>query len=349
MRFRAFAAALAVVLATAVTAEAGRHTRDLDRVNAEIQGRILDFTHNHGADHRICAPSLGEKRDLYVYLPPGYDDRKRYPVIIWLHGFSQDEKYFLKMAPAFDRAIVSGLLPPVIVAVPDGTTANKPGLNSKASFFINSRLGCYEDFIIRDLWDFLNAHFGLRPEKAAHVLAGASMGGFGAFNLAIKHRDQFQIAVGVLPLLNLRYADCHGDHFAPFDPECQGAKEHYHPLAKAGRFGPIMVRDGMAMRPLFGGRREVDAQIRLENPADMLDPYDVQAGELHMFIAYGGHDQFNCGGEAESFLFIARRRGLSATVVIDPEGKHNKDTAVKFFEPLATWLTPLLAPYVPAP
>jgi len=42
---------------------------------------------------------------MYVYVPPGFDCNKRYPLIIWLHGFAQDEHSFLyDVVPHLDRA-----------------------------------------------------------------------------------------------------------------------------------------------------------------------------------------------------------------------------------------------------
>src|ERR1022692_2110852 len=68
---------------------------ELQRVNRSIRGQVLDFTNNHGHDRRIWSAALGAKRDLYVYLPPGYDGVKKYPLVIFLHGASQDEQVFL--------------------------------------------------------------------------------------------------------------------------------------------------------------------------------------------------------------------------------------------------------------
>src|SRR5262245_897875 len=65
------------------------------RVNLHLAGTVLDYTRNHGADHRIWSPALEGKRDLYVYLPPGYDPCKHYPLAIYLHGFISDELSFL--------------------------------------------------------------------------------------------------------------------------------------------------------------------------------------------------------------------------------------------------------------
>src|SRR5262245_992968 len=66
----------------------------LNRVNRRLHGQLLDFTKNHGADRRFWSESLCQKRDLYVYLPPGFDPNQLYPLVIWLHGFAQDEGSF---------------------------------------------------------------------------------------------------------------------------------------------------------------------------------------------------------------------------------------------------------------
>src|SRR5271170_4619488 len=84
-----------------------------------IKGKIVDLTQNHGEDHRIWSRSLYQKRDLYIYLPPGYDCYQAYPVMIYLHGFATDEQSFLEIAPLIDDAICKGTLPPLIVAAPD--------------------------------------------------------------------------------------------------------------------------------------------------------------------------------------------------------------------------------------
>jgi hypothetical protein len=349
LSLRSFAALAVLMVALPTTSAKSRLRKadELSQVNCQLQGRLIDITNNHGEDRRFYSAALGTMRDMYVYVPPGYDVRKAYPVIVWLHGFSQDEHAFLKMVPKFDQAVAEGKLPPVIVAVPDGTFKGKARITRTGSFFVNGKQGNYEDLLVVDVWNYLNAHFAIRPEKEAHVIAGASMGGFSAFNIAIKHRDIFQIAVGILPLLDLRYADCHGNHFGPFDPNCMGRQEHFRPLRLAGRlYGVIPVREGAAMRPVFGNGREIEERLKTENPAEILDLYDVKPGELKMFIAYGARDQFNVPGEVDSFLYFAGLHGLTADVVIDPNGRHNKKTGVKFFGPLCEWLTPLLEPYV---
>lgn len=320
---------------------------ELKRFNSKLQGAVQDYTHNHGKDLRFFSPALDRKRDMYVYLPPGYDGVKKYPVLVWLHGFSQDEKDTKSLAKQFDEAVASGKIPPMIIACPDGTFNGRPSANNSGSFYLNGPRGKYEDYLI-DVWNFLQCNFAIRPEREAHVFAGASMGGTSAFNLGIKYRDIFGVIVGIMPLLNLRYADCHGDRKAQFDPNCIGFIEKYRPMTMAGRLLLVVpVRYGKAMRPVFGNRQQVEQRLPLENPAEMLDLYDVKPGEFKMFIAYGARDQFNGAAMAESFLHFACLRGITAETSVNPTGRHNKRTGMGFFSQFADWLTPVLQPYVP--
>ena len=65
------------------------------RANRRLYGQLVDYSRNHGRDNRLWSPALGQKHDMYVYLPPGYDPCQRYPLVLWLHGFAQDEISFL--------------------------------------------------------------------------------------------------------------------------------------------------------------------------------------------------------------------------------------------------------------
>lgn len=323
----------------------------LRQVNGRIAGHVVDHTHNHGRDRRIWSEALCQHRDLYVYLPPGFDPKLAYPVVLWLHGFAQDEQAFLtEVVEHLDRQIASGKLPPLIVAAPDGSLSGHPCLAPTGSFFINSRAGRYEDFLMRDVWDFLHAHYPLRPEREAHVLAGVSMGGFGAYNLAIKHRDRFKTVVGVMPPLNMRWVDCHGRYMGNFDPSCWGWRTDAGNHEVIGRFyGVVVIRLRRVIGPLFGrSPKEIGFLIR-ENPAEMLAHYDVRAGELAMYVAYGGKDEFNVDAQVESFLYLARQRGLRVDVGYEPDGRHDFATALCLFPGVIQWLSVQLDGYGPRP
>jgi hypothetical protein len=322
---------------------------EVDDLNRKLAGRVLDFTVNHGADRRIWSPALGAKRDVYVYLPPGYDGRTPFPVMLWFHGFGQDEKNFLDLAPHFDHAVRTGRMPPLVIAAPDGSISGRPSLANTGSFYLNSYSGRFEDYVVEDVWGFVRRSFAVHPHRGARVLAGGSMGGFAAYNLGIKHRDQFGVLVGVLPPLNLRYMDCRGRYFGPYDPNCVAMRDELRPHQVVGRFyGVVLVRERRLTRPLTGPRNpDAMGLIARENPIEMLAAYDVRPGELAMFVGYATRDEFNIDSQCKHFIDVARCRGLEVTAVELPGGRHETASGVKLLPALAAFLTHHLAPFVP--
>jgi S-formylglutathione hydrolase FrmB len=328
--------------------QAGGKLRHLSfhRHNRRLAGEVVDYTHNHGDDRRIWSNALGQPRDLYVYLPPGYDPSQHYPAIIWLHGFMQDEQSFLwnQVVDSIDEAISDGRLPPVIVAVPDGTITGRPSLLTASSFFINSNRGNFEDYIVQDVWGFLQQTYPIRPEREAHILAGVSMGGFATFNLAMKHSDTFKITVGVFPPLNLRWVDCHCNYRGKFDPECWGWRTNAdRKMEVIGSFalGLVKIRLHRVLDELFDPDDVIESLSR-ENPIEIIDRLGIKEGQLSMYVAYAGKDGYNIDTQVESFLYRARERGLTVGVGYLPQGRHNMVTAQRLFPGIVDWLGPQL-------
>src|SRR5580658_8672343 len=48
--------------------------------NRHLAGHVANYVNKHGRDCRIFSPILGMPRDLSVYLPPGYDAGRTYPL-----------------------------------------------------------------------------------------------------------------------------------------------------------------------------------------------------------------------------------------------------------------------------
>ena len=81
----------------------------------------------HGIVHRHFYKSIvaNDDRDYYVYTPPGYKatERKRYPVLYLLHGFSDDASAWCSVGRAniiLDNLIARGKAKPMIVVMPLG-------------------------------------------------------------------------------------------------------------------------------------------------------------------------------------------------------------------------------------
>src|SRR5262249_52767440 len=214
------------------------------------------------------------------------------------------------------------------------------------SFFLNSKAGAFEDYVMQDVWTFLFTHYPIRPEREAHVIAGTSMGGGAAYNLAIKYRGTFKAVLCSVTPVNSRWLDCRGRYFGNFDPSCWGWRTSVaNGREIVGRFyGVVLIRMRHVVYPLYGRGPDAIARISEENPIEMLDTYDVRPGELDMYIAYGGPDPFNIDAQVESFLYRARERGLCMGVGYDPKGKHDLATALRLLPGIVAWLGAELAP-----
>jgi S-formylglutathione hydrolase FrmB len=326
-------------------------TQDLRIVNRRLSGKVIDYTANHGQDNRIFSKALYQRRDLYVYLPPAYDPNQTYPLMIWLHGFEQDEQSFLKQVVKYiDRAIRAGQLPPMIVAAPDGSIEGEPFLGHAGSFFINSQAGDFGDYLMQDVWDFLCQHYSIRSEREAHVLAGVSMGGYAAYYHGLVHRQCIGVSIGIFPPLNLRWMDCKGNYRANFNPKCWGWRTELDCKCEViARFalGLVKVRVSQLIDPLFGFSPDTIHQISLHNPIELIDRTHLAPGELEMYVGYAGKDQFNIDAQVESFLYLCKHRGLEVGVGYQPNGHHGYLTAVKLYPGIIDWLAPRLAPFAP--
>ncbi len=106
-----------------------------------------------------------------------------FPVLYLLHGLSDDHTAWTRFTRL--ESYVDGL--PLIVVMPDGGRG----------FYTDSRSNpraAFETFVARDLVGFVDAAFRTIPDRSGRVVAGLSMGGYGALKLALKHPDLFRAA-----------------------------------------------------------------------------------------------------------------------------------------------------------
>ncbi len=323
----------------------------LERVNRQLCGRVIDHTRNHGRDNRIWSAALDEKRDLYVYVPPNFDPCKKYPLMVLLHGFNQDESALIDhVVLPIDRAIARGDLPPMVIAAPDGSLKGLDCLITYGTFFTNNNKGRFGDFLIGDVLPFLLKNYPIRPEPEARVLAGVSMGGAPAFVNTMRRPDLFKNAVAVLSPLNVRWESCRGRYMDPFDPCCWGWRTDWSRRFEViGRFyGVITIPQGRFVYPLYGrDNAHILRELSANNPIELLDTLDVKPGQFNFYVGYARHDEFNLDAQAESFLYRAKQKGIDVTVGYDPNGRHNPATALKMLPGVIEWLRPKLSPYAP--
>ncbi len=128
--------------------------------------------------------AIGKDSGMDVIVPEGMG-RGPWPVLYLLHGLSDNHTAWQRRT-SLER-YVSGL--GLIVVMPDG----------HRSFYVNAPTGgaglAYEDHMVQDVVGFVDATFPTRPERAGRAVAGLSMGGYGAFMLALKNPDVFSVGV----------------------------------------------------------------------------------------------------------------------------------------------------------
>jgi S-formylglutathione hydrolase FrmB len=311
---RTFAGLLALASLVLCMAHAQAQSVTLvDRINSGIRGTLVDYTQNNGCDRRIYSSALCECRDLYVYLPPGYDRSGHYPLLIWLHSYTDDECEFAKhVVPILDAAIVAGQLPPMVVAAPDGSLTGAHHYFALGSWYVNSPRGRFADYIASDVYEFMLRNFGVSPDRADHAIAGFSMGGFGAYSIGLKHPGQFKIVGGIGPALNLRHSGPGDDYTADFVPGVSYLRQEYSPREVIGEFygGFMKVRAYMIISPVFGGRSEAIARVSNDNPIELLDRLNVQPGVQEYYAGYTTTDELNIDAQVESFVYAAANRGI---------------------------------------
>lgn len=152
---------------------------------------------------KIPAPSLkgnllGDptEQNITVYLPPSYDaaPAKRFPTLYLLHGFTGTNKSWTNLDSLIYEPIKSGQIQEMIVVAPNGWNAYK------GAFYTNSTVnGNWEDYIFRDVVQYVDSNYRTIARAESRGIAGHSMGGYGALTLAMKHPDVFSAVYALSP------------------------------------------------------------------------------------------------------------------------------------------------------
>ncbi|MFA5015310.1 MAG: alpha/beta hydrolase-fold protein [Actinomycetota bacterium] len=140
---------------------------------------------------------LGEEGEqtIRVFLPPSYyNSDKKYPVLYYLHGFSESCNSLNSFYRSIKNRMESSELKEFIIVCPTGRT--KLG----GSFYVNSPItGDWEDHIVKDVVGYVDSNFKTIADSKSRGIAGFSMGGFGSINLALRHPDVFSCLYSFAP------------------------------------------------------------------------------------------------------------------------------------------------------
>lgn len=155
----------------------------------------------------LASPQLGNRRDILVWLPPGYRrGRRRYPVI-----YMHDGQNLFDAATAFagkwgvdevlERAAPAGL-EAIVVGVPN---AGEDRLDEYSPFRDQQGRGgrgeAYTLFLADTLKPLIDRDFRTLPEREATAVVGSSMGGLISLYSFFRRSDLFGMAGVMSPAL----------------------------------------------------------------------------------------------------------------------------------------------------
>jgi enterochelin esterase-like enzyme len=127
----------------------------------------------------------GTVRPGYVYLPPNFDTGTRYPVVYLLHGLPGSPAEYVNavdVAGFADRGIAAGTLKPFIAVMPAAGPAPK---------YNGEWAGVWEHAVVDRIVPWVDEWLPTIAAPSGRVIAGLSAGGFGAFDIALRHPQLF--------------------------------------------------------------------------------------------------------------------------------------------------------------
>jgi hypothetical protein len=144
----------------------------------------------------------------------------------------------------------------------------------------------------------------------------------------------------------VRYDNQQHNYGDDFDHATYVGRTQYDPEMVIARYYLKLVRRtaGEFFGPVYGDGPAVSGKVFHDNPADVLTAADVRPGELAIHVNYASEDNYNFDAQAQSFLWLAGRRGLNIDVTVTPGAEHNLRYIEGVTPTICTWLGKTLLP-----
>ena len=125
----------------------------------------------------------------FVYLPPTYDGKKKFPVLYLQHGWGEDETAWMNQGRAnliMDNMIAEGKCEPFIIVCAYGMT-NECRWGHMHEFDWTE----FQMVLVEDLIPYIDANFKTKADKRYRAMAGLSMGGMETKMCTLKYPEVF--------------------------------------------------------------------------------------------------------------------------------------------------------------
>jgi enterochelin esterase-like enzyme len=164
----------------------------------------------HGQTETIeyDSKTVGVRRKMLVYTPPGYSPDRKYPVLYLLHGSGGDVSQWQRFAPPeviLDNLLAEGKVVPMIVVMPNGRAVADDRIpRNLSSDEHTAAFAKFERDLLDDVIPAIEARYAVAADREHRALAGLSMGGGQALNFGLGHLDTFAWIGAFAPAPNTR-------------------------------------------------------------------------------------------------------------------------------------------------
>jgi len=140
----------------------------------------------HIQRHRLRSVHLGEDRIIIVSLPPGYTERRAYPVLYLQDG----EDYFRlgRIATTVNRLLQEGRIAPVmVVGIPVDKAHRVDEYHPEGARFQQ-----YQRFLLSEIIPYMDRVYATVPSRRGRVIGGSSLGATQALMTAVAFPETFR-------------------------------------------------------------------------------------------------------------------------------------------------------------
>jgi enterochelin esterase-like enzyme len=185
-----------------------------------------DVPHGELTAVQYDSKTLGTRRQLRIYTPPGYSPGRKYPVLYLLHGIGGNDREWTQACHAdavIDNLLADRKIEPMIVVFPNGNssvTADAVGAFPGEGMGARGGAGGappragaagapprggagglrggfeswdmpFENDLLKDIIPYIESHYSAYTDREHRALAGLSMGGGQTLNIGLSNIGTF--------------------------------------------------------------------------------------------------------------------------------------------------------------
>jgi enterochelin esterase-like enzyme len=150
--------------------------------------------------------TVGVKRWMQVYTPPGYSKDKKYPQLYVLHGIGGNEREEWTRGGVanvvLDNLIAEKKIEPMVVVFPNGNATANPDEGGRGGFGGGRGRGGrgggfggwgkpFENELLKDIIPYIESNYSVVADREHRAVTGLSMGGGQSLNIGLSNLDTF--------------------------------------------------------------------------------------------------------------------------------------------------------------